>query len=694
MDGPRDLSKLFQPESVALVGCEPLEAERVASWPLHNLLLHASPVRAWPVSIRHREIAGIPCHRSLADLPEVPDLALVMSGSSTVPDVLTEADRLGVGAAVVFGGVDQETRDWIRDFVTRSKVAVLGPNSNGICVVEQRVTCTAAPFAALPELLPGPVSVVSQSGALISSLVARLRRNGMGLRLSCSIGEAIDVSIGDFLRHVADDAGTETVLVYLEGLRDRDSFLSGVRTAVAAGKHVVVLKAGSSAVGKETVRHHTGGLVGSHAAFRALCEAEGVFVAGSVDELTSLPALLRSHSGAVPALGVVSGSGGIAALLADRLTAAGLAVPAVEPAVAERIQAAVGGAAHHNPVDLGLHDEQHNRAAIRALAADASIGALVYGAQAGPDEILGPVRAALIEVASAGIPVSVWSAEGRTAGESPDLKAAGIPVEPSIDVLVAGLRTVLLRDRDIMVERQAALDAWQPNRDRAAEAAALLRSAAPGGAVPGQQAWRLLAMYDIPHAPEYGAPTAEYATHLARYVLGYPVAMKLSHVDLAHRGRAGAVRLGLSEADAVRAAFDQLVDVRVRLDLPDAEVVVQKSADPAAELIMGARVDIETGPVVFIGTGGADAEAANRVSMAPAPVSPGIAARLVDAYRRTGGVALGETGAERLHLVLANLSAMAMDLAGDLDVVEMNPVLHRAADSRAVDVLVYRAPLA
>src|SRR5688500_9360511 len=119
MGNRRSLSKLFRPESVALVGCEPAETKRVASWPLHNLLLHRSTGRVWPVTPRHSQIAGLTCRPSLTALPEIPDLALVMNGGPAVPDVLTEAETLGVGAAIVFGQVDDATRSWISEFVER-----------------------------------------------------------------------------------------------------------------------------------------------------------------------------------------------------------------------------------------------------------------------------------------------------------------------------------------------------------------------------------------------------------------------------------------------------------------------------------------------------------------------------------------------------------------------------------------------
>jgi acyl-CoA synthetase (NDP forming) len=692
MDDAKCLIRLFQPESVALVGCEPREAVRVASWPLHNLLLHDSPVRAWPVTTRHKQIAGIPCHRSLAELPEVPDLALVMSGGNTVAEVLTQAEALGVGAAIVFGGVDDPTRAWIRGFVERSKLAVIGPNSNGICVVDGGIACTSAPFATRPGVMPGPVAIVSQSGALISSLVARLRRNGVGLRLSCSIGEAIDVTVGDCLAHLADDAATETILVYIEALTRRASFLFGARKAVASGKHVVILKAGTSGPGGETVRHHTGGLVGSFTAFRALCEAEGLLVADSVDQATSLPALLRSHAGAAPGVGVVAGSGGIAALLADKLSAAGLPVPTVRRATAERIRAAVGpAAAAGNPVDLGCHDERCNRTAIRALAADPHVGSVVFGGQAGPDDILQPIKEALAETVAAGTPVVVWSAEGRTAAEERYLTAAGVPVEPSIDVVVASLRAVLLRDPAVVADRHTARVAWRSDEGRAAKALELVRSAPPGSAVPRAQAWRLLALYDIAAAPELPVSTAQEAGDIARNGLGYPVVAKLSHVRLPHRARVGAVELDLADDTAIEEAFDRLAAVRTRLELPDAEIVVQRMVATATELIMGARVDVEAGPVVFLGTGGTLAERANRVVVGPAPLGRSGAARLVEAYPRMAGVSVDMRESGRLHQILLGLSAMAMELDGELDVVELNPVLHRRGETQAVDVLAYRS---
>jgi acetate---CoA ligase (ADP-forming) len=693
----KDMAPLLDPKSVAIVGCEPVSARRPASWPLRSLLLHQAPVDIYPVSPRHQELDGLRSYPALSDLPKAPDLVLVMTDPAGFLATLEESEAVGASAAVLFGaapgaGERQAQLAELRAFARTSRMAVLGPNSNGICNAARRIPCTAAPFAG-HDIPLGTTALVSQSGGMISSVVERLRRGGLGLSVCCSTGMAADVGPGECLDYLSRDPGTDTILVYVETLAGSERFLSGAESAIRSGKHVIALKAGRSARGTDAVRTHTGSLVGSHDVFRAVCERSGILTADSLEEFVSMPALLASRRGrpARPAaghgVGIIAASGGIAALLADQAAAAGLELPRLSDGTSASVTQAIGSAAGLNPVDLSVHDREKNSDVIRAVAADPHIAHIIFGSQSGPEAIVGPVKEALALAARSGASVSVWSADGATAEEEKVLSAAGISVDSSADVLVSGLRKVLERDsRRAGRDRRPPLDARRRRRARA-----LLREDGSEPVVTPSAAWQLLALYGIPAAAEYPAATAAAACDLARDQLGYPVAAKLSDPSIPHRSRLGLVELGLEDDDSLRRAFDRLAAERELLGLPAAEVVVQKMAADGLEVIASVRAGREIGPCVLVGTGGVDTEELGAVEIEPAPFTPDVADRLARRLReRPAGPGPGPARWEELSRVLCSLGCLAAELREEIDVLEINPLVLSADGTVAVDVLATR----
>jgi acetyl-CoA synthetase/acetyltransferase len=644
------------------------------------------------VNPRYDELEGMRCYPSLADLPAVPDLVLIMVGSGGVPGVLRDADALGVGAAIAYGSGfegDSELADELRATVAATSIALCGPNTNGFVNVRAGIAAGFAPFLDLP-LIAGDVAIVSQSGALCSSIVARLRAQGLGLTATCAIGNAFDLDAGDFLAHLAADDVTATVLVYLESIGDRASFIDGVSAAVAAGKLVTVLKGGRTSAGGQAARNHTGSLVGAYDAFAALCRDLGVVVVESLDELVAVPALApmaRRVVGADPQLGVLCTSGAIACLLTDSAVEHGFGLASLAPTTAERLLARLPTSPAANPYDLTpavAADATLHRDLLDVFSSDPGIGAIVWGETAGPPEVIERLKRELVAVSDR-VPIFVYTSEGRLrAGDV--LADSPIALSSSPDVLFSTLRGLLDRRRD--PRARPTVDGARRDRARA-----LVEPAPAGEPVPSATAAALLDLYDIAFAHERPVASADEAV-AAAVALGFPVVLKGGAPSIAHKSDLGLVALGVTDTADVRRAHARLVDRLRELGAVDGVVTVQPTAPPGVELIVATRTDPESGPAVVVGLGGIFTELLDDTVVAPAPIEADDVAALVGGLRGHGVLA-GARGREPVDLgalarLVAAVSQLGFELDGSLDSLELNPVIASPTGAVGVDVLAHR----
>ncbi len=687
----RDLQVFRCPESVAIVGCQPMPSAKVGAWLLHNLLMHAPDFAVYPVNPDYKQINGRRCYPSIARLPISPRLVLVAASPRRSLEALRDAEAAGALAAIVFGSKESGDDELafeaeLREFARGARMAVCGPGSNGFFNVTDAIACTSAPFAAKPGPPRGDVAIVSHSGALVTSLVARLARNALGLSYACAVGNSVGTSLPDFIQLVASDEVTRTILVYVEGLADRGAFFASADAAVAAGKRVVALKAGRSLEGRAAVQAHTGVLAGAGAAFEAVCERHGIIVAADFDEFATLPVFLRRRSTdrrTARRLGIASSSGAIGVMLTDVARSHDFQVPPLNTSVTA--VDSVPGIPMTNPLDLTVHDGRLSHLAIRALAEDPGMDTIVFGIQAGPAPLTHPVHQALAAVAQSGKDVIVWSAGGTAAVDEPILAAAGIPVVPSAGTLFSCLRKVVGM-------KASGAPGTRPARHelsyRAVAALQLLRQVAPGP-VPAEVAWQLLVLYGIPALVEYPVTFGDALSVAER--LGYPVVAKLTGPHLPHRSDRGFVKLGLRTADAVLDAVRELAAAGSRNSDAPTQVVLQKQARPGSELILAARADSDAGPHVVAGFGGVFAEVLSDVAIGPAPMRPTEAQALVEGLRGAplliGAHGTGAKDLAALRASIGGMSELAADLCGPLAFIEINPLIVGEAGVAAVDVL-------
>jgi len=700
--GPLD--RLYRAGSVAVIGAvAPGQHGRLGSKPVEYLRRYGFPGPVYPINPNHSEIAGFPCYPSIGEVPGPVDTALLLRRQGLVLETLTECLAAGVHTAVVTaggygeagpGGVDAERR--LGAFARESGMRIAGPNCNGFISAPERLTLGFHPFLEDGPLLAGPVGIVSQSGSFVSSVLRRLTTAGVGVSYALSCGNEVDITAADNLDFLVEDPGTSVAVLFLESARQPERLLAAAYRAQARGTRIIALKVGRSAQGAQASASHTGALVGSDADYRAMFDHTGIIGVDTAEELVATAHALVSDI-RLPAnrVGVVSMSGGVNALVADRAAGFDLVLPDVGAAARDELRGLLPIGTPMNPLDLtgaGVDNPDTFGAVLRIMDGQDQFDCLLLVWGLLPDEAAARwVRTCIEHRATSRRPVVVYAVAGQLP-HAAELNKAGIPVFTEVEAVLGALRNVSGRCEP---------SAGGPGR--------ILRAAPPGqppgkrpGLPPRQPVLsKLLAAREIRVAAEVAVPfreghgTADAAVVAARR-LGYPVAVKVRSPDIAHRTAVGGVRLGVSGDDDLRHAVEAVLAAAARqvpealLDGVDIQTMI---SDDAFEVLVGATRGV-FGPLIAVGAGGVLAEVLSDVATALCPVSPEEALGLLRRLRafpilERGLPGTGPLDVAELCRVVAAVSDIVADYSDRLDELDLNPVLvHRAgAGVTVVDML-------
>jgi acetate---CoA ligase (ADP-forming) len=358
-----DLRSLIAPRRVAVVGAND-DLAAFTGGTIHNLLRHGFDGDVYPVNPRRDEVQGLPCFPSLHDLPEPVDSVVVVVRGDLVVDVLTQARDAGARSAIVIsagfgegaaGEVGRIQAAALEELLDRDPMPVLGPNTTGLVHLNDRyVPRAVANQLAPPKVRPGPLALLSQSGAANNVVYNRAQSAGLGVGLAVATGVQLRVDLWDLLSLALDDDRLEVIALLAEQLGDPDRYVPLLVEAQEIGKPIVVLKTGRSDVGRRAVETHSGSLAGNWALERALLDECGVAIADDLDQLWEVSQLFarwgRPRSTSF-SLGAVAFSGGEGALLADQASAAGIDLPDTGARFAEVVAANLTMAAPANPFD-------------------------------------------------------------------------------------------------------------------------------------------------------------------------------------------------------------------------------------------------------------------------------------------------------------------------------------------------------
>ena len=674
------LRPFFAPTSVAVLGAS-RRRESIGGLLFRNIVAAEFEGVAYPVNQRGDAVAGVRGYRSVTELPEVPDLAVVCLPAAHVLSGVEDALRRGTRAICVisagFAEIGEEGRARQDDLLALIRAhggRLVGPNCLGIAVSAPHLNATFGPRA----LPPGPVAFSSQSGALGLALLEKAQERGIGLSAFVSIGNKADVSSNDLLEYWEDDPETSLITLYLESFGNPRRF-GRIARRVARKKPILAKKSGTTSSGARAASSHTAALAGSEAAVEALFHQAGVIRARTLEELIDAAALFAGQP--LPAgrrVAVITNAGGLGILCADACDAAGLELPTLTTETEAALRAVLPGEASvANPVDMlgsatGATYEQALPIVLADPGVDAVIVLFVPPVVAGAEEIAAAVGR--VAAGADGKPVlTSLIAEGELP-VTPGLTNFPYPESAARALGLAAARAEWLRRPAGSVP---SVDGVDVARGRAVVAGALEQ---------GDDVWlgpaqvrELLEAYAIPVVPERVAGTSDEAAAAAAE-LGFPAVVK-SAAPGAHKTEMGGIALGLTSEDEVREAA-------ARIGLP---IIVQPMLDGSAELLAGIVQDPVFGPLVAFGPGGVFAELIGQAAFRIAPLTDADADELVTGGK-AGELVRGFRGkppsdehalAELLH----RLSRLGDDLH-EVAELDLNPVIASPTGCVAVDARV------
>ncbi len=695
----RNFDALFSPRSIALIGASNTPGS-VGQVIAANLLGAGFEGPILCVNPHARAVASTHAYRSIAELPVVPDLAVIATPAASVPGIVAELGQRGCRAAVVVSagfegkGTESDLRQRLLDAARPHLMRIVGPNCLGLISTPRAIN---ASFAQVTPR-PGGIALVSQSGAIIAAMLGWAQQRQIGFSHVMSLGDMSDVDFGDALDYLGSDAATRAILLYVENITHARKFMSAARAAARA-KPVLVVKSGRSSAGAKAALSHTGALAGSDAVYDAAFRRAGLLRVHELDELFAAAAILASGvrvSG--DRLTILTNGGGAGVLAVDALAERGLQVAELGAESRSALDLVLPHSwSHGNPVDiLGDATAERYGAALAILmrepASDAILAincptALADGAQA--------ARAvATAAVAGRNIPVLAnWLGSEASAESHCVLREGRVPSfdSPEQAVRAFGHLVEFRRNQTLLLETPSAGVMLAPAAVAAAgELIAAVRH--DGRALLNEQeAKRLLALLGIPTVETCIAGTPAEAGRIAQEI-GGPVALKILSPDITHKSDVGGVALGLASGLAVQREAEAMLG-RVRQTRPEARalrftVQAMISRPHAQELIVGIAHDATFGPVILFGQGGTAAEVMSDRSIGLPPLNSVLAgdmvahtrvARLLGGFRNVPPVRPGA-----IEDVLLRLSEITVHLPDVLE-LDINPLLADASGVIALD---------
>ena len=700
------LKSMFEPQSVAIVGASERH-DSIGAVLIRNMLDARYNGALHAINPKHDSVQGVPCVARLDDLRKRPDLAVICTPAATVPGLIEECGRAGIKSAVVISsgfaecgpaGVELERRTRIA--AKRSGVRIIGPNCLGLMRPAIGLNATFARAAGIP----GSIGLISQSGAICTALLDWAQTNGVGFSTVVSLGASIDLDFGEILDYMIADPRTESIFMYIEGIRDARRFMSAVRAA-ARVKPVLAIKVGRHPAGSKAVASHTGAMVGSDDVFDAALRRAGVVRLANMGQMFSAAnALFTGFKPSGKRLAVVTNGGGPGVMAADRAADLGIELAALSP----ETMAALNGAlpptwSHANPIDLiGDADATRYGAAIKAVLADPGVDGVLTLLT--PQAMTQPTAVAekVIEIAATAHKplMTCWMGGEQVRAARALFEAAHMPSFRSPEPAVELFHHISSYYQNQQLLRHAPASLAQDLDPPSVESARLVIETALSErrtVLTEMESKALLAAFRIPIAQTVVARSATEAMVYAEE-MGLPVAMKIDSPDITHKSDVGGVRLHVDNLRAVRDCWQELM-AEVGRRKPDARLT-GVSIEPmvtkpnARELFVGVVHDDVFGPVISFGHGGTRIEVLRDRAVTLPPINVELAR---DAIQRTRVSAmLGEfrgmpaIDMDALERVLIRVSEMVCELPWIRE-MDINPLLVDESGCVAVDARIILA---
>jgi len=676
------LQPFLKPETVAVIGASE-KPGKVGTAVMASLLKGGFQGRLIPVNPRRDEIMGVKCYHDLTGIEGTVDLAIIAVPTALVRDAVESAANADAHAAVVitagFKEVGQEGAELEKELVNYARkrnVRLIGPNCLGILNTHHKMNASFA--IRLPPA--GGISILSQSGALLTAIIDLAVGRHIGLSAMLSIGNKADLDETDILTGLANDEETRVIVGYLEDITRGDDFIKTAE-AVAAEKPVVLLKVGTTQAGKKAASSHTGSLAGADIAYGAAFKRAGVIRAETYEELFDVATALDMQP--LPAgkrVAIITNAGGPGIMAADAVENLGLEVAKIDENIAATLKEKLPAAASVlNPVDvLGDADPERYATAVDAIQDDPGVDAIlaiVVPVAVTPNE--DTVRAMAAKIRGKKPVMMVLMGAHDVLEARKVAHTAGLPCYSSPERAAAALEA--MHEYSAWRHRPPRVVTRFPVNRRRVERI-LRRHHRTGRYQVGEvDAKDILRAYDFHVPPGSLAATTEEAVDIAGHI-GYPVAMKIASRDVIHKSDMGGVKLNLSSPGQVRDAYD-LMMMRIQQRLPDARIdgaYVEKMCSRGREVIIGMTRDPQFGPMLMFGLGGIFVEVMKDVTFYLAPITDKEAMQMLMGTRSyallKGARGQASVDLEAIASGLQRISQLATDFR-EITELDINPFI-------------------
>jgi len=669
---------LFAPRSVALIG-QSNDAGKTAGRPLKFLRQAGFAGRIYPVNARRDEVLGERAWPSLEALPEVPEHAYIVAPTDAAMEAIEACGRIGVAVATVLSdgfaeagvaGIARESR--LTEIVRSTGMRIVGPSSLGIVNLRNGALLTANAAFDEPDLPVGKIFGASHSGGMIGTLLSRGKACGIGFAGLVSVGNEVDLSLGEICLATLDDPDIDSYLLFLETLRHADKLRAFAERAAAAGKPVLAYKLGRSVAARELALTHTGALAGEDDVADAFLRDCGIARVESLSALIEgLPLLRRvppRRERGAPRVAVITTTAGGAAMVVDPLASRGVEVAPPSEETYARFDAAGIKVSRSRLIDLTLVGTRYEvmKAALDILttAPEFDLVVTVVGSSARfyPDLAVRPI----IDSAGAEKPIATFL----------------VPEAPQARAELGKAGVANFYTPEACADAVAAAMSRRPPRLLPPTRARTARSGA-GRLLDEREAYGVLDRLGMPRAPSVALDIDAAPPSLP---FAYPVVVKVLAAEISHKSDVGGVALGITDAAALAAAM-----AAMRARLPHARrVLVQPMIPGVGEVLVGYRVDPDAGPLVLVAAGGIFTEIYRDRSLRLAPVDAATAREMIAEVSGLKALA-GYRGKPAGDLdALAQAVVALSQLACDPTIIEAeaNPLIVRTQGVVAVDAVV------
>ncbi|WP_042880603.1 acetate--CoA ligase family protein [Cupriavidus necator] len=673
------IQRLVTPRSVAVIGAS-ADPAKTAGRPVSYLRKHGFSGAIYPVNPKVDSIDGLRCYPDIASLPEVPDVGIVLLGAERAHLAVRDLAARGAGAAIVLASGYTETgaegaRRQAELIEAAGSMRLLGPNTIGLVNLTDNIPLSASGALEMDEFPAGNIGVVSQSGGILGALLSRAAARGIGLSKLISTSNEVDLDLADFIDYLADDEATRVIALYVESVRNPETFRRAALKAARAGKPVIAFKIGRSESGARAAVSHTGALAGADRMYDALFEQVGVIRAQSFSDLLDMPAALatgRTLRG--NRIAILTSTGGAGTLVSDSLGMSGFETPAPDDATAEKLRALQKGdhaALDRNPIDVTLAGLQPDllRSAIRILLDSPSYDAVavIVGSSglAMPDLMANAIRDCL--------PGSDKPVVAYVSPHAPEvaslLNRRGVPAFSAPEACTVAFDAMLRAARAGIGDGAGTPPLPVPDL-----------SGFGTGSLDEAAAKTLFGGFGIPVAREIVVGNAGEATAAAQQ-FGSNVVLKILSAEITHKSDVGGVAVNIAPSEVAARLAKMVSDVQSATGIAPGRYLVQEMVKGGVEVILGMHRDA-LGTAILLGMGGVTAELFEDTTLRLLPPDGGLtreaALQMIGALKTapllTGFRGRPKADVDALADTIVAFSRMVAALDGTMVEAEINPV--------------------